>query len=42
MPECAQWSQKKENMNNTIVKYGETFYGRHMALIPAVAKVITC
>ena len=28
-----------ENINYTIVKYGETFYGRHTALIPAVVKM---
>ena len=28
-----------ENIYYTIVKYGETFYGRHTALIPAVVEI---
>ena len=28
-----------ENIKYTIVKYGETFYGRHTALIQAVMKI---
>ena len=32
----AQWSQRKWNIIYTMVKYGETFYGRHTALTPAL------
>ena len=31
--------QSPENINSTLVKYGETFYGRHTALTPAVVKI---
>ena len=30
-----------ENINYTIVKYGETCYGHHTALTPAIVKINT-
>ena len=35
IPQWVQWSQRKWNMIGTMVKYGETLYRRHTALIPA-------
>ena len=32
------YHREPENINHTIMEYGETFYGRHTALIPALVK----